>query len=197
MDADNRHVQRDVHEGKQTKGTDSCTDSVRYITDLSSSFYNLLKGSLSLFPKTWKQKQLCSTEQLIYILQATIIHLQKNCTMWSWLRIAVYLLQTQLSRLSKQANVRKLLTVFRSVNQSWGRKNIKQKCKADIVEIGDNWDTFCWPSSVYLRKNKGINLTLFDQKFKSRRPVKQNISEIYNQGDNASQDIFVPIKISY
>ena len=43
------------------------------------------------------------------------------------------------------------ILLFRKVNQSWADKNIKQKCKEDIVHIGDNWVDFCWPSPCVLR----------------------------------------------
>eukprot|EP00092_Neocalanus_flemingeri_P007658 GFUD01008269.1.p1 GENE.GFUD01008269.1~~GFUD01008269.1.p1 ORF type:complete len:818 (+),score=184.90 GFUD01008269.1:27-2480(+) len=42
--------------------------------------------------------------------------------------------------------------IAKKVNQSWAQKNIKQKCKEDIVHIGDNWDSFLWPSQVVMRK---------------------------------------------
>ena len=44
--------------------------------------------------------------------------------------------------------------MFRKVNESWARKNVKQKCKEDIVHIGNNWENFVWPSSVVLRNGK-------------------------------------------
>ena len=35
------------------------------------------------------------------------------------------------------------------VNQEWEASGvIKQRCKGDFLEVGDNWDTFLWPSEV-------------------------------------------------
>ena len=52
------------------------------------------------------------------------------------------------------------LSMFRKVNESWARKKVKQKCKEDIVHIGNNWESFVWPSSVVLRQgNQGGNLS--------------------------------------
>ena len=40
--------------------------------------------------------------------------------------------------------------IFRKVNKNWEAKKIKQRCKEDIVHIGNNWADFLWPSSVIL-----------------------------------------------
>ena len=46
---------------------------------------------------------------------------------------------------------------FRLVNQNWATKKINQKCKEDIVHIGNNWDGFLWPSSVVLKDQEEID----------------------------------------
>ena len=46
---------------------------------------------------------------------------------------------------------------FRLVNQNWATKKINQKCKEDIVHIGNNWDGFLWPSSVVLKDQDEID----------------------------------------
>ena len=39
-----------------------------------------------------------------------------------------------------------LLTFCSKINESWEKKKIKQRCKLDCVEVGDNWRTFFWPN---------------------------------------------------
>lgn len=39
-----------------------------------------------------------------------------------------------------------LLAFFSKINESWEKKKIKQRCKLDCVEVGDNWKTFFWPN---------------------------------------------------
>ena len=32
------------------------------------------------------------------------------------------------------------------VNEKWSKLNIRQRCKLDCVEVGDNWKNFLWPN---------------------------------------------------
>ena len=40
------------------------------------------------------------------------------------------------------------LDVAGKVNEMWEEKNIKQKSKVDYVPVGDNWNSFYWPSKL-------------------------------------------------
>ena len=33
----------------------------------------------------------------------------------------------------------------RKINKIWEERKIKQRCKLDCVEVGDNWKSFFWP----------------------------------------------------
>merc|ERR1712098_324101 len=49
---------------------------------------------------------------------------------------------------SKENGSLAFASIAKKVNQSWARRNIRQRCKEDIVQVGDNWADFMWPSSV-------------------------------------------------
>ena len=46
------------------------------------------------------------------------------------------------------------------MNKAWSEKNIQQKSKLDVVEVGDNWKNFYWPSKVPIHHLKGKSSTV-------------------------------------
>ena len=39
-----------------------------------------------------------------------------------------------------------LKQICSKVNEKWKREKVKQKSKIDLVEVGQNWKNFYWPS---------------------------------------------------
>ena len=53
--------------------------------------------------------------------------------------------------------------VFRLVNHNRTKKGIMQMCEDDLLEVGDNWVTFYWPSSESIDDFKGSHLSTEEQ----------------------------------
>eukprot|EP00092_Neocalanus_flemingeri_P014903 GFUD01016095.1.p1 GENE.GFUD01016095.1~~GFUD01016095.1.p1 ORF type:complete len:561 (-),score=139.18 GFUD01016095.1:3-1559(-) len=58
------------------------------------------------------------------------------------------------------------------VNEIWEKKKIKQRCKLDCVEVGDNWKSFYWPTKPsHSRKIKRISSMFEDPETKENEEV--------------------------
>ena len=69
------------------------------------------------------------------------------------------------------------------VNESWSQRKIKQKSKTDVVEVGDNWKKFYWPSKHPMhqmqpkRGSKGYLLKMTFDKFQIIRWINLYMSQ--------------------
>ena len=53
------------------------------------------------------------------------------------------------------------------VNEAWAEMDIKQKSKTDIVEIGNNWKGYYWPSEI--TKGEGCEDSFYEELFSQHR----------------------------
>jgi len=55
----------------------------------------------------------------------------------------------ELYRIFEKANGNEIpiVDIAREVNKNWAQKGIKQKCKLDITETGNDWRFYMWPTS--------------------------------------------------
>merc|ERR1739838_603239 len=65
-----------------------------------------------------------------------------------------------------------ILDIPRNVNKSWHDRGIKQICKIDIVEVGNNWTNVMWSASNIIEaKKEGIAMDSLEN-------IREDIQEI-------------------
>ena len=68
--------------------------------------------------------------------------------------------------------------IVRKVNESWEKKKIKQRCKLDCVEVGDNWKNFHWPNKPLCSKKIRRMSSIFEDPPKKVTFKKINKSKL-------------------
>jgi len=85
----------------------------------------------------------------------------------------------ELFKVTQKGNISiPILDLASKVNESW--KETDQRCKADLVQVGDNWKYFYWPSNIKAegRRKRKLDQTMLE---KASEPNTNSISEDLRQ----------------